>query len=165
MLLVAKGIKAHGIRGDIKVDCLMDTPNLLCAIKEVTVNGNSFKVENARPFGANALLKLVGVNTMEQAETFRNVEIYASRDTLPEPPENRYYIDDIIGSSVSIDGAVKGRLTDILQNGSADVYVVLMGKEEVMFPCISGVIDKVDIDNKIIYINKEEFEKVAVYED
>lgn len=165
MLLVARGIKAHGIRGDVKIDCLMDNPDSFSKLSEIVVKGKTYKIERVRANNSYPLLKLVGVDTMEQAEFFRNTDIFVPRDKLPTPPKDTYYIDDLIGCKAMLDGKELGILTDIYQNGSADVYVITQANDTVMFPCIEGVMEKVDIDGKTIYLNKEEFEKVAVYED
>jgi 16S rRNA processing protein RimM len=165
MLLVAKGIKAHGIRGDVKVECFLDTPNALAKIKHFIINGILYKIDTVKPFGAYALVKFEGIDTMSQAENFRGVEMFVKKNEMPAPPKGSYYIDDLIGCSIYLNNEKIGILTDILQNGSADVYVVESGTETIMFPLIDKVVNNIDIDKKEIYLNKDEFDKVAVYED
>lgn len=165
MLLVAKGIKAHGIRGDIKVNCLMDTPVSFSKLKELIIKGNTYKVEKVRGEGQFLLLKLNGVNTMEEAEAFRNADIFSLREKMPVLDKNTYYIDDVMGAKVFIKEKEVGFLSDILQYGSADVYVITTSKGLIMFPNVEGVIEKVDIKAHSIYLDETEFEKVAVYED
>lgn len=166
MLLVAKGIKAHGIRGDIKINCLMDTPSSVCQLKEVIVKGKTYKVEKVRDIGASfALLKLDGIDTMDKAETFRDIEIFSARDKMPKLKPGTYYIGDLLGSKVLVGNEELGILSEILQYGSADVYVINTTKGVVMFPFVDRVMEKADLVSHIIYLNKEQFEKVAVYED
>ncbi len=166
MLLVAKGIKAHGIKGDIKINCYTDTPATITHLKEVIIKGKTYKVEKVREISASfALLKLDGVDTMNDAEMFRDSKIFSNRDKMPKLQEGVYYIDDLLGAKIMIDGEEIGILTEILQHGSADVYVINTSKGEIMFPFIDGVVEKVDLNERIIYINKEEFDKVAVYEN
>jgi 16S rRNA processing protein RimM len=166
MLLVAKGIKAHGIRGDIKINCFVDTPASICKLKEVIVKGKTYKIEKVREMSASfALLKLEGIDTMDTAEAFRDLDIFASRDEMPQLHADTYYIDDLVGSKIFLGNKEIGILSEILQYGSADVYVINSMKGVVMFPFIDGVMEKVDTLAHIIYLNKEQFEKVAVYED
>ncbi|HOO23208.1 MAG TPA: ribosome maturation factor RimM [Clostridia bacterium] len=165
MLMVAKGIKAHGIRGDIKVNCFMDTPVSFSAIKELVALGKVYKVEKVRVQNEGILLKLEGVNTMNEAETFRGADFYCERDKLPPLKEDTYYISDLIGAEVIVGENKIGILSDILQYGSADIYVINGDKGTVMFPFVQGVTEKVELADKRIYLNKQKFKEVAVYED
>ena len=166
MLAVGKGLKAHGIRGDVKTECYTDTPALFLKIKKLTVDKKEYEIEHARISGNFVLVKFRGIDTMNDAERFRNKEFFAKKSDLPDPGEGRYYIDDVIGCFV-YDGEKKiGAMEDILQYGSADVYVMrgIDGKM-VMFPYVDGVIEKIDVVEKEIFIIKNGFDKVAVYED
>lgn len=165
MLTIGKVLKAHGVRGDIKVDCYLDTPQKMLKIKEVLIDGKNYKIERTAQSGSFVLFKLDGIDTMEQAETLRNTLIMAKKEDLPPNEEGRYYIDDIIGCTVIRGEETIGNVVDIYQYGSADVYVVSSDKGQIMFPFVDGVIDNIDIKNKKITINKSKFAEVAVYED
>lgn len=166
MLAVGKGLKANGIRGDVKTECYTDTPALFLKIKKLTVDKKEYEIERARVAGNFAYIKFRGIDTMNDAESFRNKEFFARRCDLPDPGEGRYYIDDVIGCAVC-DGDVRiGVLEDVLQYGSADVYVVRsIDGRSIMFPYVDGVIKEIDVVNKRISIIKDGFDKVAVYED
>lgn len=165
MLVVGRALKAHGVRGDVKAECFMDAPGLFSAIKTVYADGEAYEVEKSRVNGNFVLLKLKGVDTMDDAEKLRGKELSVRREELPAPAEGRYYIDDLIGCSV-FDGAEKiGVLAEILQHGSADVYVVHGRRGVVMFPLVDGVVRSVDIGGKRIEVDGTEFGRVAVYED
>lgn len=164
MLLVARGLKAHGIRGDIKAECLADSPDALTKLPALTAQGQEYKTEYVRAFGAYVLIKLAGINTAEGAENFRNAEFFAHRADMPKLDDDTFYIEDVIGCSVFADGRNIGAVTDILNHGSADIYVV-KGTKNVMFPYVSGLITKFDLENKSIYLDGKLFGEVAVYED
>ncbi len=165
MLVVGKILKAHGVRGDVKAESYMDAPNLFSKLKTVYIDGKPIVVERARSSGGFALLKLVGVDTMNDAEALRNKELFAKKEDLPKPQEGRFYIDDLLGCSVTDGVAVIGVLDDIYQYGSADVYVVKSNGATIMFPLIDGVAENIDVKTKVITVNRAEFDKVAVYED
>lgn len=165
MLVVGKCLKAHGIRGDIKVESYMDSPKSFCDVKEVIIKDTAYFVEKARDGGAFILLKLKGVETMSDAESFRNDLISVERIKMPKLKEGRYYIDDIIGGSVIVGEKYIGILDDVLKNGSADVYVVNNGKNLILFPLVDGILKNVDLGTKTIFIDEQVFAKVAVHED
>lgn len=166
MLTVGKAIKAHGIRGDIKAECYMDEAAMFSSLKVLYFDGNAYEVEKTRSMGNFLLIKLSGVDTMDDAEKFRGKEIFARKTDLPQPKEGRYYIDDLVGSTVVNEcGERLGLLKQILQYGSADVYLMSDRGKTVMFPLIDGVVKSVDIVKKVITVDSLEYSKVAVYED
>ncbi|NCA92309.1 16S rRNA processing protein RimM [bacterium] len=165
MLIIGKALKAHGVRGDIKVDCYLDTPQKMLKLKQVFIDGKNYKIERTAQSGSFVLFKLDGIDTMEQAETLRNTLIMAKKEDLPPNEEGRYYIDDIIGCIVKSKAEILGKVVDIYQYGSADIYVVSSDKGQIMFPFVDGVIDNIDINNKEITVNESKFAEVAVYED
>lgn len=162
-MLIGRITRPHGVRGGVKVESFMDTPYAFSAIKEVEINDVTYKIETAQT-GEPLVLKLSGIDSIEAAEKLRNAQIFIKKQHAPEPEDNRYYIEDLLGCDVLLGTKKLGKLTDILQYGSADIYCV-SGEKSFMFPYVGEVIEKIDIDKKEIYLNDNEFKKVAVYED
>lgn len=164
MLIIGKVLKPHGVRGSLKVQSFMDTPYAFSDIKSLFINNNEYKVEKVQPSNNSVIIKLTDLNSFEDAEKFRNAEIVINKDDAPDLPEGRFYIEDLIGCEVFMDNKSAGKLVDVLQYGSADIYCV-EGAKKFMFPYVGDVVQNIDIKNKTITLNKEEFQKVAVYED
>ena len=106
---------------------------------------------------------LDGVDSVEKAESLRGKLVTCNRDDLPALDEGEHYIVDMIGLAVVVNGEVKGRISDILQYGSADVYVVKNGGVTFSFPAIKGVVKQVDIDGGKIVVDDFLFDRVVVY--
>ncbi len=166
MLSVCKVLKAHGIRGEVKVECYTDTPDSLTKVKAFFAEGKEYKAERVKPFGNFALIKFAGIDDMNSAETLRNKEFFAKKSDLPKPPEGFYYIDDLLNCAVidDVDERI-GVVEDVLQYGAADVFVLRDNGKIITFPHLKVVIAKVDVASKTIIVKREEFDKVAVYED
>jgi len=163
---VCKALKAHGVKGDIKVECFTDTPSVLKDIKVFYIDGKEYIAESVKPFGNFALIKIKDIKDMTAAETFRNKLFYANRADMPAPETGSYYIDDLIGCVVSDETDTKiGTVVDILQYGSADIFVLRENGKTIMFPHLKSVIISVKPTEKTLTVNKAEFIKVAVYED
>lgn len=162
-MLIGRITRPHGVRGGVKVESFMDSPYAFSAIKEVEINNVTYKIEKAQT-GEPLVLKLFGIDSVEAAEKLRNAQIFIKKEEAPQPDEDRYYIDDLLGCDVLLGAKKLGKLIDILQYGSADIYCV-SGEKNFMFPYVGEVIEKIDIDKKEILLNADEFKKVAVYED
>ena len=165
MLVVGKILKAHGIRGDVKAECFMDSPDCFSCIKYFYIDGKKCSVENFKIFGNFVLLKFVGINDMNSAETLRGKELSCEQTELPVPDKGRFYVSDIIGCKVYDGINDYGKITDILQYGSADVIVAEKKGQRIMFPWIRALNVKVDIESKLFFVNSEKLSEVVLYEN
>ena len=149
----------HGVKGEVKVFPTTDDPMRFKKLKEVWVEnpkGKSCrKVESVKFFKQFVILKLEGIDDINEAEKFRNFYLKISRQDAAPLSENSYYIVDLIGCEVvTEEGENLGIVDDVFPTGSNDVYVVKneLGKQ-ILLPAIADVIKKVDIQNKQITVN------------
>lgn len=142
----------------------MDSPDYFVKIKTVSINSKSYKVEKAKIDKEYVLLKIEGINDMTAAETFRNADIYCDRKDLPKPSGNRYYIDDIVGCEFYADEDSIGKITDILQYGSADVLVI-RGEKKRMIPWLNALQAEINVEKKTFRVKKEKYLEVVTDED
>lgn len=158
-------VKAQGIKGEVKVKPYTDTPDALCRLKYVIVDGKQLKVQKGRSDKSMAYLKIEGIDDRDAAELLRNKEIYVDRKDAPKLPDGRHYIEDLLGCSMyDTDGNLLGILENIMQNGANDVYVIKNKNGEILVPVLKSVIKKIDIKKKEIVLLKERLEEVALYE-
>lgn len=152
-------VNTSGLKGVIKVkpftDDITKFNNLKTIYMLVKKELKEFKIEEVR-FNKNMVfLKLEGINTVEEAESYRNFYLKIKRDKNEKLEENSYYIVDIIGSKVYTDLQEElGEIVDVFSTGSNDVYVVKdnLGKQ-ILLPAIKDVIKNVDIQNKKIIVH------------
>ena len=164
-MLVGKTLKTHGLKGELKTQCFLDSPNLFKKIPSVRINDKEYKVEQARTNGEFVLLKVKGVDTVEAAKVLCGMEVIADKDKMPSLPAGRYYIADLVGCIVMCGTERVGKIKDVLQYGSADVIVMTKEGKSIMLPWVEGVFVSVDTEKKLIYADKDKLKEVAVYED
>jgi len=158
-------VKAQGIKGEVKVKPYTDTPDVLCGLKHLILKNEKVNIQNVRADKTMAYIKITGIDDRDAAESLRGVEIYIEKENAPKLPANRYYIDDLIGCMVLDDsGEQLGRLTNVLQNGANDVYVIENEKGEILVPVLKSVIKEIEIDKKKIILIKQRLMEVALYE-
>ena len=106
-------------------------------------------------FFENENLKLKGIDTIEQAEKFRNCYLKINRKDAIELEEDTYFLVDLIGIEVFTEsGENLGNIIDVFPTGSNDVYVVKNEEgKQVLLPAIKDVIKSVDIKNKKMVVN------------
>ena len=158
-------VKAQGIKGEVKVKPYTDTPDVLCRLKFVMSDGTRLHIESSRSDKSMAYLKLEGIDDRDAAEMLRNKEIYVDKKDAPRLPNDRYYIDDLIGCKVyDSESTFLGTIINIMQNGANDVYIIKNENGEILVPVLKSVIKKTDIDKKEIVLIKERLAEVALYE-
>lgn len=156
-------LKPQGIRGEIKVMAHTDSAEDLCDFSRLFIDEREYKVLKVRPLGDCAYLTLKGVADRNAAELLRGKTLYALREDAPPLPEGRYYIVDLIGCKVEDEtGELLGEVNDVTP-ARTDIYSVLTpdGKT-VPFAAVSGVITSVDIEKKIIVVDRKKYEEVAI---
>ena len=152
-------VNTSGLKGEIKVKPFTDDITKFNDFKTIYVSIKKelkeFKVEKVRFSKNMVFLKLKGIDTIEEAENYRNLYIKRKRDKDEEIEEDTYYIVDILGCKVFTDEQKElGEVIDVFSTGSNDVYVVKdeLGKQ-VLLPAIKDVIKNVDIENKLITVH------------
>lgn len=153
-LEAGKIVTTHGIRGEVKIMPYTDTPELLCEFDRLFIGKYKAElyIERARVAKNMVIAKIEGIDTVEAAEKYRNKVLFMHRDDL-ELDEDTYFIQDLIDMEVKdVDsGFVYGKITDVLQNGANDVYVI-KGDREYLVPAIPDVVISTDIDSNIMLI-------------
>ncbi len=147
----------HALKGELKVRNYSNSQKRFEELKSILIkNGDeyvSYDIEKVRYQNDVVLLKLQGVDTIEQAETLKGKSIYIERKDAPKLNDDEYYVADLIGSKVYEGDTLLGELSDVFTAGAADVYVIKnKGKEDLLLPALKSVILETDVENKIIKV-------------
>ncbi len=152
MFTIGKIVNTHGIKGELKVVPMTDEPRRFSKLKEVFVERKSmekYEIEAVRYHKNFVLLKLKGIDTMDEGELFKNATLKIDRkDSLPLK-KDEYYISDLYDLEVYTDeGRYLGTIQDIIYTGSNDVYVVRHpeNQKEILLPAIKQVVLQVDLE-------------------
>lgn len=135
-------VNVHGIRGEIKVLPWVDSPEFLCEFSRVKINGKDYKVTLCRVQKTCNLMKLQGVDTVEDAQLLRGkiVEVYRE-----DAPADLIFADELIDVEVYAEGEQIGRITDVLDYPGNKVYIV-KGQREYMIPAVKAFVLATDLD-------------------
>ncbi|NLU51684.1 MAG: 16S rRNA processing protein RimM [Clostridiaceae bacterium] len=153
-LAVGKVVNTHGIKGELKVMPLTSDLSRFDYLKFVNVNLDGelkeFRVTGARLHKNAVLIKLKGIDTMNDAEKFKGHDLWVERKHARILDEDEYFICDIIGLNVYEDNVFIGTVSDVLETGSNDVYVIKSdsGKKDLLLPALKSVVLSIDIEGK-----------------
>lgn len=156
-LETGKIVNVHGLKGEVKVYPWCDSPELLCDFDILYTNQGkqSIEIEYARVQKNMVIMKIKGIDTVEQANQLRNKVIFLNRDDLLLD-DDTYFIQDLIGLEVfdADDNTFYGILSDVLDTGANDVYTIKNEElhKEFLIPAIPQVVISTDIENNIMKI-------------
>ena len=151
-------VNTNGLKGFVKVKPFTDDIKEFETFETIYVQKKTelieFKIESVRYAKNMVLLKLKGIDDIDSAEALKNLYIKVSREQLPELQENSYYIVDLLECEVvTVEGECLGKMDDVFNTGSNDIYVVKNGEgKQILLPAIKEVIKNVDIPNRKITV-------------
>jgi len=93
------------------------------------------------------LLAFEGIHTPETAGLLRNLLLFVPSHDRPGLPDGEYYHHELMGMRVvTDDGRPLGVLTEIMQTGANDVYVITTQEgKQCLLPAIPDVILGIDL--------------------
>lgn len=153
MIEIGRIINTHGLRGDLKVDPWCDGIETFEFLKNISINGQEYKIISVKPHKNAFLLKLEEINSIEDAEKLKGAVITANEEDMPPLPEGVFYLRDIIGLEVYEGERHIGRIYDWIETGPNNVYVIKRPSgKDVLIPAIDEVVKKIDIENKVMSV-------------
>lgn len=158
-LEIGQIVNTFGIKGQVKIVPFTDDITRYDELKEIYVEKKNelklFQIEQVNYKKNMVILKLKGIETVEEAEKLRNCYLKIDRKDAKKLPKDTYFIVDLLGLDVYTDeGKLLGKVDDIYNAGSSDIYVVKdeLGKQ-ILLPAIKDVLKEVDLENQKIIVH------------
>lgn len=148
LIAVAKILSPHGVRGEVKLLPLTDFPHRFAQTEYLLLADRSqLYLESVRMLNNTIVVKFRGMDIPEAWIPFRNKELFVTEDNLMPLPPGQYYIHQIVGLEVVDEqGKIIGRVAEVLQTGSNDVYVIKTpAGDELLLAAIVSVVREINI--------------------
>jgi 16S rRNA processing protein RimM len=151
---IGKVVNTVGLRGEIKVYNYAESPERYQNLSQIYVGEELFDIEKVRLQKNTVILKIQGVDSLEQGEKLRGQDVYFSAELLEELPSGSYYIRDLIGISVyDRQGNLLGKLKDVIKGAAQDLYEIDTGGKMVLLPGVSEFVLQVDLESGRIVVD------------
>ncbi|MCD4676899.1 MAG: ribosome maturation factor RimM [Desulfobacula sp.] len=153
---IGKVTGVHGLNGNLKVWSFAQSIDTFCPGRSVLLktgeqDGRLYSILKASPHKKGILLFLEGVDNRNLAEDLVGKEILIDRDQLPEPVEDTWYWQDLLGLDVfDHQKGFIGQISDIFPTGANDVLVVTDNDKETLVPMHKNFVESVDIEKKTV---------------
>lgn len=149
----------HGVRGEVKAFPTTDDPARYKELKQVIVTSKKgqeiLEIAGVKFFKQMVILKFRGIDDMDAAQAYKGAKLYVERGQAVPLEADEYYYADLIGlSAVSDTGEPLGIVSDILQTGANDVYVIRSESgQELLVPAIKDCVKEVRLERKEIILH------------
>lgn len=147
-------INTHGVAGGVKLESLCDSPQVLTSLGRVFMRCGGemreIKVLRASVFKQFVIAELEGITDMDSAAALKGTTLYAAREDFALE-EGDYFIADLIGLDVFDveSGERYGRISDVINRGASDIYVIKTSSGERMMPAVAEFVKKIDLEKGV----------------
>ncbi|MEP7169649.1 MAG: ribosome maturation factor RimM [Bacteroidota bacterium] len=155
---LGKIVRTHGVKGDVMILVDSDDPQRYKKIKSILIETDeeliSHNISDVSIRNDIAKVHIKGVDDMTKAEGFLKCEVYLPLSLLPEPGENKFYLHEIINFKV-ID-KTKGEIgifEKVVDLPQQIIGQIKNGNKEILVPMIPEFIERVDREEKILFLN------------
>ena len=149
----------HGVRGEVKVYPTTDDPNRFKKLKKVVLDtGREYldlEISGVKFFKNQVILKFKGIDNINDIEKYKGKDLLVHREDAVALEENENYVADLIDLKVVTDeGKVLGYLTEVMETGANDVYIVeTEDGQELLLPAIRECILDVDLEEEVMTVH------------
>ncbi len=135
-------VTTHGVRGEMKVLPWVDSPEFLLDFDRVRIDGQEYAIEQCRVQKTCNLLKVNGIDSIEEAMKFRGktVELYRA-----DISDELVFAAELINMDVYEGDNCIGKITEVLDYPGNKVYVV-KGSYTYMIPAVKAFVLSTDLD-------------------
>lgn len=152
--------KPHGIKGFIKLLPLTQNISRYNKLNKIYLKINNHyqeeEIEKSIIANDSVLIKLKNINNIEEAEKIKSVYVFISKEDGLNLEKGEYYTQDLIGCGFYYENKIIGKVVDIENFGTCDLFIVKSDNEEIYYPFLKNYINLIDIKNKKIIINQFE---------
>ena len=135
-------VTTHGVRGEVKVLSWLDSPEMLCEFDRCRISGREYVMDSVRVQKTCNLVKLRGVDTMEDAQKLRGKTMELYREDISD---ELIFAAELVDVEVYADGACIGKIKEVLDYPGNSVYVV-QGEREYLIPAVKEFILSTDLE-------------------
>lgn len=153
-----KIVNTHALKGEIKIYSYTDNETNILNLKSVYIDGVKYIVEKSRFQKGMFVMKLKGVDCIEQAERLVGLNIMREIKEDEKTSENEFFVKDLEGIDVYDDqGILLGTLEQVFNTGANDVYEIKKQEGTTFYiPAIKRNISSIDIKSRKMVVKNLE---------
>jgi 16S rRNA processing protein RimM len=148
--------RPHSLDGSFRVDGAVDW-HPYARNSRLLVGGVSYRIAARSGDALRPILRLAGIDSRTAIEALRGALLELPADQLPEPAEDAFWVFDLIGCTVELEGTPIGTIREVLERPANDVLVAdaLAGGDDLLIPFTRDAVPEVDVAGRRISIRPD----------
>lgn len=167
---VAQVLGAHGIRGGLLLRIFTEEPALLAQYnplicRQAGLDRGLLTVQQLRLKTADTgVAHCPEIADRTLAESYRGCELWVPRDRLPQLDADTFFIIDLVGCQVQDTTGISLGVVRGVHNFSAGFLLEIdkPDKKSVMMPFNKEAVPHVDLDKKIVQVDRQIFDQFDI---
>lgn len=168
LVVVGRVRRAHGIRGELVVEALTDTPDAIFASgrrvfagtrQGEAADGLELRVLRSTPFKGGLIVAFEGIADRTTAESWRDRTLLVPESEVEPPGDNEVFIHDLVGMHVVLAacGSDVGEVTQVFELPQGLVLEVRRpAGTPVLLPFDGHTVTGVDAESRVITVDPVE---------
>jgi 16S rRNA processing protein RimM len=164
LVVIGRVVKPQGRKGEVLAETFTDRPDRFPSLRRVFVPGpgdeaREVRVTSCWPHKGRFVLKIEGVDSIDDAERYRGLELRIAEEELAALPEGSYYHHQLRGLRVDDpSGTSLGVVMDLMETGGGATILVVRGPEgELLIPLADAFVKKVDVAGGRLVAERPQF--------
>lgn len=164
LVIIGRVVKPQGRKGEVLAETFTDRPDRFPSLRRVFVPGpgdeaREVRVTSCWPHKGRFVLKIEGVDSIDDAERYRGLELRIAEEELAPLPEGSYYHHQLRGLRVDDpSGMPLGVVMDLMETGGGATILVVRGPEgELLIPLADAFVKKVDVAGGRLVAERPQF--------
>lgn len=163
LLEIGKIVRPHGIKGAVKIISYIEEDFSIFSSIYIGQNKQMAKITKSSSLNNDAFLVFIDIiNSVEEAEKFRNQSVYIDRDNYIEFKDKLYLSDLINKPVIDLNGELLGYMVDYDDYGASVILTIKCGASSYMLPYVDEIINY-DFEKQSFVIDKQKFKDMRVW--
>jgi 16S rRNA processing protein RimM len=151
-------VTTHGLDGWLKLNPFNTDTTCLITGGEVFLDRPGaetvYQLEAVKPFKKQFLIKLRGVNKIDDAERLIGATLSVDEGRLDALKPGQYYHYQVVGFEVfDLNGARIGTIASLMPTAGGELYVIQGTDREYLIPAVREIIERVDFTERKVIVN------------
>lgn len=149
--------RTKGLRGELQAFLDVDDPSYYQDLDSVLISIDHdlvpYAIEHIAVQGNAAVLKLEGIDHIDQASALKSHKLYLPLSSLPKLNPDQFYFHDLVNYKI-VDHQMGelGRIVSIYNLPNNDLFSIEYQGREVLIPIHNDLIQKVDKDKELVFV-------------
>jgi 16S rRNA processing protein RimM len=164
LVAIGRVVKPQGRKGEVLTESFTDRPDRFPSLRRAFVPGpgdeaREVRVTSCWPHKGRFVLKIEGVDSIDDAERYRGLELRIAEEELASLPEGSYYHHQLRGLRVDDpSGTPLGLVTDLMETGGGATILVVCGpRGELLIPLADAFVKQIDVAGGRLVAEPPEF--------